>query len=143
MACILIDPEPTLGDDLSDYLRKPARNGIFGLESTIVREGEIRSTKGFVGRERLVRETNLIRQVFLSWGVSGKLSGHQVFVQVHSSEEDWRTGADWQMLIDSMERRRSSIMPSIALRSPSQEKEEPGAEPSLELRGGVNGQHQQ
>lgn len=109
MACVLIDPDPGLAHDLRASEPSQQKGGI---KSAVVRRGRISSAEGFVGRECLIREVNPIGEIFWSWTIQGKLPNqHAVYVGIEAPDAEWKGGADWRILVESMGSAQTAATP--------------------------------
>lgn len=104
-ALVIIDPDPNVASAFSHLIRNRHFKGIPGyLDAVIVREGDLRTTKGIVGFERIIKEVNGVGRVSWGWAIDGKVHGHYIVnLQIHAIEEYWRGGTIWEAFLNSIE----------------------------------------
>jgi hypothetical protein len=101
---VLVNTDASLFKAQEELVRNPHYKGGPGLQASIVREGDFRTSKGLSGYERVVRLVNAVGEVFWGWAVVGRFGKNQnIVIQIQAADEDWKNGVVWESFLQSIE----------------------------------------
>src|SRR6266853_700623 len=100
----MVDPPNVLVDDLEHSILNPYfKNTLNPFAPAIVREGDISTTNGFVGYERLIRSQvgGTDAAVQWDWLVGVRVQEcHVMRISINTIESAWYDGTIWKSFLD-------------------------------------------
>jgi hypothetical protein len=86
-----------------ELMQSTGVNGILGANFAVVRTGDFHTSKGFVGREKLIKMVNGADQTFWTWIVDGYMHGHKIIIHIDVPDDKWEAGKTWEEFLNSIE----------------------------------------